>query len=303
MIPDLDVFISSSALEGLQTHRGITHSFLGVAVGAVGVAWVARKFWFAGKSFREVYLVSLFGLLLHIAFDLVTSYGTMVFSPFSNLRVYFDVLFIIDPYLDLILLGGLLLGWRIIGSRGYKLGTLALAGYMVLNVAVTGISFVQLDRWADGQGLEVQERAALPIPFSPLHRRGIVLSGGNYYDVPINLFSGVNGQVVERRSALSMRPLDSLWERREGSIYRWFARFPIVTEMENNVGTNYLIQDLRFMIRGDGLGWLGELAMRAAVDHNPQFLDRKMFSLSVTVSAGGDLTEVFYNGAAIERSE
>ena len=149
MIPDLDVFISNSALDGLQTHRGIIHSFMGVAVGACGVAWVARKFWFGEKAFREVYLVGLFGLLLHIAFDLVTSYGTMVFSPFSNYRAYFDVLFIIDPFLDLILLGGLVLGWQFAGIRGYKWGTCALTGYLVLNMGVTGFSMVQLDRWAD----------------------------------------------------------------------------------------------------------------------------------------------------------
>ena len=64
--------------------------------------WVVRKFWFGENAFREVYLVGLFGLLLHIAFDLVTSYGTMVFSLFPNYRAYFDVMFIIDPFLDLI---------------------------------------------------------------------------------------------------------------------------------------------------------------------------------------------------------
>ena len=110
------------------------------------VVWVARKFWFGEKAFREVYL---FGLLLHIAFDLVTSYGTMVFSLFPNYRAYFDVMFIIDPFLDLILLGGLVLGWKFAGVRGYKWGTCALTGYLVLNMGVTGFSMVQLDRWAD----------------------------------------------------------------------------------------------------------------------------------------------------------
>ncbi|HCR18880.1 MAG TPA: hypothetical protein DIU35_15470 [Candidatus Latescibacteria bacterium] len=49
MIPDLDVFISNSALDGLQTHRGITHSFMGVAVGAGGVGCPQVLVW--RKSF------------------------------------------------------------------------------------------------------------------------------------------------------------------------------------------------------------------------------------------------------------
>ena len=48
------------------------------------------------------------------------------------------------------------------------------------------------------------------------------------------------------------------------------------------------------------LVWLGDLAMKAAVDHNPHFMERKIFSLSVSLNDGGEITEVIYNGGAID---
>jgi len=122
------------------------------------------------------------------------------------------------------------------------------------------------------------------------------LSGDSYYDIPRDLFSGVDGKVMKQKAATSQDDLNALWLMREGSIYRWFARFPMVTEVLEEGRKRYLIQDLRFVLRVDGLGWLGDLAMKAAVDHNPHFLERKIFSLSVSLNDGGEITEVVYNG-------
>ena len=300
MLPDLDVFAPGSALEGLQTHRGITHSFTGAALGALALGWIAKRLWFREKSFGEVYLVVLTGFLLHIAFDVVTSYGTMIFSPFSNTRVHLDVLFIIDPYLDVLLIAGLVLGWRFQGARGYRIGAGCLVLFLLFNTGVTVASLHSLDRWAHAQGLDVEEVAALPLPFSPLHRRGIVLSEGTYYDVPVDLFAGVGEKFVKERSALSVAALNPLWRIRAGRIYNWFARFPTVEEIPGEGGTIYIVEDLQFKVRGYGLGWLGTLAMRMALDHNPRFLERRIFSLTVNLNHAGEIADLVYNGGAID---
>lgn len=304
MLPDVDVFLSSDALESLQTHRGMTHSLLGAALGAFAVAWVARRMGLRNVPFQKVYAVSLFGLLLHILFDLVTSYGTMIFTPFSNYRACFDVLFVIDPYLDLILIGGLLFGWGRQRDRagGYRLGATVLAMYMGLNTAVTGVSLLHLDRWAGEQGLAMERVAAVPLPFSPLHRRGVVLSEGQWHDVPVSLFAGAGDAVEVYASALSDPRLSDLWAWRDGRIYQWFARFPVVTEAPEGDAAELLVRDLRFMIRPDGLGWLGALALEAAVDHNPEFMMRRNFSLLVKLDGEGRLVDVVYTGGSMDRT-
>lgn len=298
VLPDADVFLAGDALDSLQTHRGMTHSLFGAAIGAVAVAWVVRRFVLKEVPFAKLYLVTLSGLLLHIFFDLVTSYGTMIFMPFSRHRALFDVLFIIDPYLDLILIGGLVLGWKGRGAGGYRLGAAALTVYMALNVAVSGMTLHYLDRWATGKGLTAV--AAVPVPFSPLHRRGIASGEGNWYEVPVSLFSGVAGAPRSYRSALEEPRLEDVWERRDGRIYRWFARFPAVIESDESDRV-FLIHDLRFGIRADALGWLGSLVLGMALDHNPQFLSRRAFTLRVRLDERDRLMEVIYSGGAVGR--
>ena len=298
VLPDVDVFFSGGALDSLQTHRGVTHSFFGAAIGALVVAWVVRRFILKDVPFTKLYTVALSGLLLHILFDLVTSYGTMVLMPFSRYRALFDVLFVIDPYLDLILIGGLVLGWKVWRPDGYRLGVAALAAYMAFNVAVTGITCLYLDRWATERGLTAT--AAVPVPFSPLHRRGIASTEEEWHEVPVSLFTGVGETPIVYRSALAEPRLEPLWERRDGRIYRWFARFPSAEKLGES-GRVFVIHDLRFGIRPDALGWLGSLALQTALDHNPQFLNRRAFTLRVRLDEKDRLKEVIYSGGAVGR--
>lgn len=303
LLPDLDVLWPGDALERLQSHRGVSHAFFGIAVGALAVAWIARRAGLKHVPFHKAYLVSLCGMLLHVLFDVVTSYGTVIFAPFSDYRASLDLLFIIDPYLDLILIAGLLLGWRFLRNRavGYRLGVAALTAYMALNMAVTGGALYSLHRWAGQKGIPVEEIAAIPAPFSPLHRQGIILSQGQVYDIPTTWFQGIAGPIRAHPSALSDPRLSDIWQSREGRIYRWFARFPVVVEPLENEPGDLLLQDLRFAVRPDGLGWLGSLAAEAAVDHNPAFFRRRHFSLRVWLDPAQRVRRVAYTGSGADR--
>ena len=70
--------------------------------------------------------------------------------------------------------------------------------------------------------------------------------------------------------------------------------------LQTHRGITHLFMGLAVGACGVGcpqvLVWLGDLAMKAAVDHNPHFMERKIFSLSVSLNDGGEITEVVYNG-------
>ncbi|MDP6775975.1 MAG: metal-dependent hydrolase [Candidatus Latescibacteria bacterium] len=305
MLPDLDVLIRGDALERLQTHRGLSHSLVGAAVGALIVAWVAKRFGCRRETFSTVYGAALLGLMLHIAFDYVTSYGTMIFEPFSNYRASLDVLFIIDPYLDLVLITGLLLGWRVMAhpALGYRIGAVALAAYMALNLGALGIGHHQAARWAAEKGIAAEEIAVLPVPFSPLHRLAIVRAGGQVHRAPLYVMSGVNGEHETYPFAPADRRLPRFWDTRSGRIYRWFARFPVIVPSQGDERDDLLIQDLRFSFRPDALGWLGSWAAEAAVDHNPEFFKRSPFTLRVRLDGEGRVERVIYRGGAIDQAD
>lgn len=106
--PDLDVIVSPlGSLYYLHYHRGITHSLLGTAVTGLLLGWL---FWLFRKrsqvpdaSLLTCLVVALAGALTHPLLDWTNSYGIRLLQPFSDHRSFGDLVFIVDPWLWLIL--------------------------------------------------------------------------------------------------------------------------------------------------------------------------------------------------------
>jgi membrane-bound metal-dependent hydrolase YbcI (DUF457 family) len=118
MFPDVDVFFtffSRDNLAFLTLHRGVTHSLLMLLVWAAGLAllsgWLARLAQWPAPDFAQRF--SIFGVALtsHIFLDLLTSWGTMVWSPLDHTRFAWDALFIIDLTLTSFVLLPQLASW------------------------------------------------------------------------------------------------------------------------------------------------------------------------------------------------
>ena len=272
VLPDIDTLFGGDDLTYIQTHRGITHSVAGVAAAGLVVAWVAGRLRVQG-SYARRYAISVGGMLFHILFDVLTSYGTQIFAPFTDYRAAVDVLFIIDPYMTGILLLGLVLGWRV-NARWYRIGFATFSAYVLMNAALHGYGFGQLDRWASEEGIDYQRSAVMPTPFSPRHRRGFVESGDRTYWTTVDALGNAGGVVVEYDRALTDPRLGFVWETDAGKAYRWFARFHVITSVN---GPRIVIEDLTYKVRDAGLGWLGKAALEWMQRRNPDFVDRRIF--------------------------
>ncbi|GAB3276726.1 metal-dependent hydrolase [Parahaliea aestuarii] len=108
MAPDLDVLIRSSSdpLLFLEYHRQFTHSLLFIPVGGLLCALalhglIGRR---RGFSFGRSYLFCTLGYATHGLLDACTTYGTMLFWPFSEARIAWNTISIIDPLFTLPLL-------------------------------------------------------------------------------------------------------------------------------------------------------------------------------------------------------
>jgi len=106
MAPDLDVLIRSSVdpLLFLEFHRQFTHSLIFIPIGAALCAAVLFPFVRRRCRAREVYLYCLLGFATHGLLDACTSYGTQLYWPFSNYRVAWNNMSIVDPLFTLPLL-------------------------------------------------------------------------------------------------------------------------------------------------------------------------------------------------------
>jgi len=126
VFPDSDVVAQISSRDPLaivKYHRDITHSFVTLPLFAVLLAWLTR----AGlallkKKFprlREIesppfWLLTLIygiGIASHIVLDGMTSFGTRIWSPLSQERAAWDLLFIVDFTFTSIVLVPQIVAW------------------------------------------------------------------------------------------------------------------------------------------------------------------------------------------------
>jgi membrane-bound metal-dependent hydrolase YbcI (DUF457 family) len=103
VFPDIDVFAGPLAHNNLALmtwHRNITHSVVLLPVWAVTLAaltwWLARRARWPAAEFSDLLAIYLAAIGSHIFLDVLTSFGTMVWSPVNYSRVSWDVIFIID---------------------------------------------------------------------------------------------------------------------------------------------------------------------------------------------------------------
>ena len=99
LAPDLDVLIRSSTdpILFLEYHRQFTHSLFFIPFGALIVALFLYPLFRKSLSLKTVYLASFLGYATHGLLDACTSYGTLLFWPFSNERVTWNNISIVDP--------------------------------------------------------------------------------------------------------------------------------------------------------------------------------------------------------------
>ena len=99
LTPDLDVLIQSSTdpILSLEYHRQFTHSIFFILFGSLIVALLIFPLVKRSMSLKSVYFASLLGYATHGLLDSCTSYGTQLFWPFSNERVSWNNISIVDP--------------------------------------------------------------------------------------------------------------------------------------------------------------------------------------------------------------
>ena len=99
LAPDLDVLIRSEddPILFLEYHRQFSHSLFFIPIGSFFVALFIFPFVRGLMSLRMVYIASFLGYATHGLLDACTSYGTQLFWPFSDQRVTWNNISIVDP--------------------------------------------------------------------------------------------------------------------------------------------------------------------------------------------------------------
>lgn len=183
MAPDLDVFIPSGGdpVSGLIYHRNFTHGLAFIPVG--GLLCALPFLWL--KTFRDsrpyVLGASVVAYATHGLLDAFTSYGTQLLWPFSDRRVGWDWIGIVDPAYTVPLIVGVV--WALLARRRR-------AAVVALVVSSVYMCFggwqhqraVSAQRTlAESRGHAIEHGRAIPAPGALVMWRSVYTSGGRLY--------------------------------------------------------------------------------------------------------------------------
>jgi inner membrane protein len=251
-------------LAALCFRRGLTHGLLATALWPF-VLTVLFLAWDRAVRRRRhpdlpparpgpLLLLSAVGVLSHPLLDLLNTYGVRLLSPFSERWFHGDALFIVDPWMWLLLGGGVFLsrraGRRAVASatRPARLGLGLAATYALLMLAGGRVIARRVAEVFTSAGRPVDSVLASPLPVTPLHRLLVVDEGSVY---------AVGSWEARSRPQIRLQP-DPLPRESEPGLAReaaatekgrrflGWARYPIFERLPDG---GILIRDARYIGR------------------------------------------------------
>lgn len=188
-IPDLDVILLPflSPLERLSMHRGYSHSIMFSVLGALLIASILSKVrWTKSVSYIRLAVFSWLCLFTHMLLDAFTSYGTLLYLPWSDERVGFDSVNIVDPLYTLPLIIGIIIGFRYTDNKDAMVRSNYIGlGISTLYLLVTlGIKTHVTQKFASTlstQDIPYQKLLTEPVGMGSVHWYGVAKSESGIY--------------------------------------------------------------------------------------------------------------------------
>jgi inner membrane protein len=265
------------------------------------LAWIFALIWRGGPGWKTYAPVVAMSLAAHIAGDWITTFGTMIFAPFSDYRHGIGTTFIIDLWFSGIIIAGLLLSlvWR--RSRLPAVaGLVVLVGYVVMQSVLLQRAVDFGESYARTEGMVQAHVTAMPRPVSPFNWMVVVEDAESYRYSHINLIrrqvlqAGDDAGFIARLDAV-YRPLDqAVWESNvrygsgsQGSVvravfehpefefFRWFSAYPALHRIDSDSASLCVwFKDLRFLTPGrDGFPFIYGMCSVGAGAMRPYGLD------------------------------
>jgi inner membrane protein len=248
LAPDLDVLIRSSTdpVLFLEYHRQFTHSLVFIPFGALFVAALIFPLNKNSLSFKTTYVASFLGYATHGLLDACTSYGTLLFWPFSNERITWNNISIVDPLLTI---PALILVLLAVNTHRRRFSFFAV-GWIVSYLA---LGFVQYDRalssayqLAQSRGHNA-ERVTLKPSFGNLILwKTIYQHGDRFYvdairaGLELTWCAGENVKIFDAQYHLSALDENSQ-QMKDIQRFRWFSQNYLGFDRDRN-----LVTDVRY---------------------------------------------------------
>lgn len=259
LLPDIDVVIRSAAdpLLAVEMHRHFTHSLLFVPVGG---ALAALPFLLKRDNRRRagaILAACTLGYASHAPLDVLTSYGTLWWWPFSRARLELDWMSIVDPLFTIPLLLLTVLAMVRTSRRLAGAAALFALAYIGLGAALHHSALTVQRGLAASRGHTVERGRVMATLGNVLVWRSVYVAGGEIHAdairvSPFGAPSVVEGQRVPLLSAppADLAPDKALSARfaRDFARFSWFADGFVATDPADPTA----LADMRFSLATAG---------------------------------------------------
>lgn len=272
-VPDVDVAVFATPMLPMYFRRGWTHGPIAMVVlpvlVAAAVVWWDRRVRQRRAAPpppvvpREVLWLAVLGTWSHPLLDYMNSYGIRLLMPFSGRWFYGDALYIVDPWLYLVLGLGAWIGWRARdAARGRRVARLALLTAVVYVAAMYGSNLWARQVVAQGLARAGREGARFmvtPVVLNPFQREVLVDLGDRYEKgfvtfAPAPSFRPA-GFGVDTRADEPIARAAAATER--GRQFLTWSRFPFFVIDPAPGGAAVTLNDYRYSYPGGREGWAG----------------------------------------------
>jgi inner membrane protein len=271
--PDIDILSNfKDPVFGFAHHRGFTHSFLGLLLVQSLVLVLVYVIWrLRGRKVRDPNLPPRWGLLFlfayiagltHILLDFTNNYGVRPFWPFWEKCYSWDIVFIVEPLLLILLVGGLVvpglfslindeIGVHRQGPPGRLAATVALLGV----IAVWGVRDYEHRRAVNAldsrlyDGDDPVRVSAYPYWLNPFQWYGVVETQDYFARMQVDsVLPDVDpGGRMQIRHKPEETPVTLAAKHSAlGRIYLDWAKYPVVETEEIESGYIVRFHDLRY---------------------------------------------------------
>ena len=270
LLADADVFISSGndPLLNVEFHRHFSHSLIFIPIGALIAALLLWPLLRKRIELKKIYGYALLGYATAGLLDACTSYGTHLLWPFSDARIAWSIIAIIDPVFSLALLVALILGFKYRSRLPAQVGLGFAGAYLLFGLWQHHNALQVATQLAEQRGHAVQRILVKPTLANLVLWRSVYQSNDLFYVDAIRVGAG-SDRIYPGGSVRKFKAEQDLPELRPGSIlFRDIERFSSLADgyVVKDPGRARVLTDIRYSMLPTGLTPMWGLDLNAASD-------------------------------------
>ena len=296
MLPDIDILFRSKEdpLLFLEYHRQFTHSLIFIPIGGLIFSIVFYGIFnkLTHLTFRQIWIYATIGYGTHGLLDACTSYGTQLFWPFSNIRISWNNVSIIDPLFTLPILVLIIISAVKDKASYAKLAFMWAIFYLLFGLLQNHRATKMLEQVISNRGHNAQQISVKPSFGNLILWKTIYRSDKTFYVDAVNIgikkqiFLGEKIDVYDYKNLNNFEELSNI-QKKDIERFLWFSQGYVAINPKN---ANQIL-DIRYSNLPNQVGGLWGIEVKKNTTKHVRFIKNR----DATIEQLNDFYKLVFN--------